>query len=45
MKATRFEYIEGFYHRKRQHSSLGYLSPVPFMEKGLGRQHQEKQVA
>ena len=25
-----FEYIEVFYNRKRQHSSLGYVSPVSF---------------
>ena len=45
MKANSFEYIEVFYNRKRQHSSLGYLSPVQFMEKWLSRQDQEKQVA
>jgi transposase InsO family protein len=42
MKATSFEYIKVFYNRKRQHSSLGYLSPVQFMEKWLSRQDQEK---
>ncbi len=45
MKATRFEYIEGFSTRKRQHSTLGYLSPVPFMEKWLSTQDPEKQGA
>jgi putative transposase len=25
-----FEYIEGYYNRKRRHSSLGYLSPQAF---------------
>jgi transposase InsO family protein len=45
MKATSFEYIEVFYNRKRQHSSLGYLSPVQFMDKWLSRQDHEKQVA
>ncbi|MBL8401627.1 MAG: hypothetical protein JNL00_11405 [Candidatus Accumulibacter sp.] len=45
MKATRFEDIEVVYNRKRQPSSLGYLSPVQFMEQWLGRQNQEKQVA
>jgi hypothetical protein len=28
MKATSFEYIEVFYNRKRQHSTLGYRSPI-----------------
>jgi transposase InsO family protein len=23
-----FEYIEGYYHNKRMHSSLGYLTPA-----------------
>jgi putative transposase len=45
MTATSFEYIEVFYNWKRQHSSLGYLSPVQFMEKWLSTQDQEKQVA
>jgi putative transposase len=25
-----FEYIEAYYHRKRRHSSLGYMSPVDY---------------
>ena len=25
-----FEFIESFYNRQRQHSTLGYLSPVQF---------------
>jgi hypothetical protein len=28
MKAESFEYIEVFYNRKRQHSTLGYRSPA-----------------
>jgi transposase InsO family protein len=30
MKATSFEYIEVFYNRNRQHSTLGCRSPVQF---------------
>jgi transposase InsO family protein len=29
-KRAIFEYIEGFYNRKRLHSTLGYLSPEAF---------------
>lgn len=29
-KQAIFEYIEGYYNRRRRHSSLGYLSPVAF---------------
>jgi putative transposase len=31
MKAASFEYIEVYYNRKRQHSSLGYKSPIQFL--------------
>jgi hypothetical protein len=40
-----FEYIEVFYNRKRQHSTLGYKSPVQFLENWIREQHQEKLVA
>lgn len=45
MKATSFEYIEVFYNRKRQHSTLGYRSPIQFMENWLNEQQQEKLLA
>jgi len=41
IKATAFEYIEAFYNRKRQHSTLGYKSPVQFLENWTREQHQE----
>jgi putative transposase len=25
-----FEYLEGFYNRRRRHSTLGYLSPMEY---------------
>ena len=45
MKAASFEYIEVFYNRKRQHSTLGYRSPIQFLENWISEQHQEKRVA
>ena len=45
MKATSFEYIEVFYNRKRQHSTLDYRSPIRFLENWLTEQQQEKRVA
>ena len=33
MKAASFEYIEVFYNRKRQHSTLGYRSPIQHLER------------
>jgi transposase InsO family protein len=45
MKAESFEYIEVFYNRKRQHSTLGYRSPIQFLENWLSQQQQEKLVA
>jgi putative transposase len=44
MKSMTFEYIEIFYNRKRQHSTLGYRSPVQFMER-WHREQQEKRAA
>ena len=45
MKAASFEYIEVFYNRKRQHSTLGYQSPIQYLEQWTGEQNQEKQAA
>lgn len=45
MKAAHFEYIEVFYNRKRQHSTLDYKSLIQFLENWLNAQHQEKLVA
>ncbi|MDR1995348.1 IS3 family transposase [Azonexus sp.] len=45
IKAATFEYIEVFYNRKRQHSTLGYKSPLQFLETWIRQQHHEKRVA
>jgi transposase InsO family protein len=45
IKATSFEYIEVFYNRKRQHSTLDYKSPAQLLENGLRTPHQEKRGA
>ena len=44
MKAISFEYIEVFYNRKRQHSTLGYQSPTRCLENWLADQQQETRV-
>lgn len=45
MKAMAFEYIEVLYNRKRQHSTLGYKSPIQFLDHWLVAQQKEKLVA
>ena len=45
MKAASFEYIEIFYNRKRQHSTLGYKSPIQHLGRWISEQHQEKLAA
>ena len=36
-QADLFEYIEVFYNRSRRHSTLGYSSPVRFLENWISR--------
>jgi len=45
MKAASFEYIEVFYNRKRQHSTLGYRSPIEYLERWAREQNQDAQAA
>lgn len=45
MTSMTFEYIEVLYNRKRQHSTLGYKSPVQFLDAWLIAQQKEKLVA
>ena len=40
MKAASFEYIEAFYNRQRQHSTLGYQSPAQYMQHWKVKQQQ-----
>ena len=40
-----FDYIEPFYNRKRQHSTLGYVSPVKFLESWVSAQHEQELAA
>ena len=41
IKAVAFEYIEVFHNRKRPHSTLGYRSPIQFLENWIREPHQQ----
>ena len=45
MTAASFEYIEVFYNRRRRHSTLGYMSPMQFLDDWRMAQHNENLVA
>lgn len=44
-EADLFDYIEPFYNRRRKHSTLGYASPMRFLNDWISIQHVEKQAA
>jgi len=44
-EADVFDYIEVFYNRTRRHSTLGYKSPIQFMQSWISAQHGGKLVA
>ena len=43
--ADLFDYIEVFYNRSRRHSTLGYRSPVQFLQDWIRTQHERKIAA
>ena len=45
MTAASFEYIEVFYNRRRRHSTLGYKSPMQFLDDWLAAQRKKQLVA
>ena len=45
MTAASFEYMEVFYNRTRRHSTLGYKSPMPFLEDWRMAQQDENLAA
>jgi putative transposase len=44
-EADLFDYIEPFYNRRRQHSTLGYASPMKFLEDWISTQHEQQLAA
>ena len=44
-QADLFEYIEVFYNRSRRHSTLGYSSPVRFLENWISEQAAQQPMA
>jgi transposase InsO family protein len=43
--ADLFDYVEVFYNRSRRHSTLGYRSPVQFLQDWITTQHERKITA
>jgi putative transposase len=43
--ADLFDYIEVFYNRSRRHSTLGYSSPIQFLQDWITKQHERKRAA
>lgn len=43
--ADLFDYIEAFYNRSRRHSTLGYRSPIRFLQDWIKTQHEQKMAA
>jgi len=44
-RADLFDYIEAFYNRSRRHSTLGYQSPIRFLQDWIKTQHEQKMAA
>jgi len=44
-EADLFDYIEPFYNRRRKHSTLGYASPMKFLEDWISAQHEQQNAA
>ena len=43
--ADLFEYIAVFYNRRRRHSTLGYCSPLQFLNEWISKQNQQTKAA